>query len=180
MQNSAAESFELIHEIEIDASPELVFQFFTDAELLERWHGVRADIEPRPGGRFVLNITGQTVTRGTFLELEPGRRLVFTWCFEQAQPPLPTTVEVTFTPVGRGTRVRLRHFGFATAQARDNHRRGWAHYLPRLALAASGTDPGPDAWRRDDPPGSDRPPVGRPGERCSTHRAEATRKGQRQ
>ena len=75
MQNSPEESFELIHEI--DASPELVFQFFTDAELLERWHGVHAETEPRPGGRFMLNITGQTVTRGIFLELDPGRHLVF-------------------------------------------------------------------------------------------------------
>jgi hypothetical protein len=23
---------------------------------------------------------------------------------------------------------------------------GWAHYLPRLALAAAGHDPGPDPW----------------------------------
>ncbi len=150
MQNSPEESFELIHEIEIDASPELVFQFFTDAELLERRHGVHAETEPRPGGRFMLNITGQTVTRGIFLELDPGRRLVFTWCFEQ--PPPPTTVEVTFTPVGRGTRVRLRHFGFATAKSRDNHQRGWGHYLPRLAMAASGADPGLDTWRKATPP----------------------------
>jgi hypothetical protein len=26
------------------------------------------------------------------------------------------------------------------------HRTGWEHYLPRLALVAEGTNPGPDPW----------------------------------
>lgn len=143
------DSFDLTQEIDIDASPELVFRFFTDAELLARWLCVRGEVDPTPGGSFMLNVTGTHVTRGTFRELEPGRRLVFTWLFEHVQPPIPTTVEVTLTPVGRGTRVRLRHHGFADPTLRDRHAEGWEHYLPRLAAAASGTSPGPDAWRTD-------------------------------
>ena len=30
------------------------------------------------------------------------------------------------------------------ADAVDDHGEGWAHYLERLALAATGADPGPD------------------------------------
>jgi hypothetical protein len=26
------------------------------------------------------------------------------------------------------------------------HATGWNHFLPRLSLAAAGTDPGPDPW----------------------------------
>lgn len=142
------DSFELVHEIEIDASPDSVFRFFTDPELLERWFCVHAESDPRPGGRFTFNVTGEDVMRGTFLELEPGRRLVFTSLFDNTQPRVPTTVEVTFTPIRRGTRVRLRHSGFAAEKTRDGYRRGWEHYLPRLVVAARGDDPGPDSWRK--------------------------------
>ena len=148
------DSFDLTQEIDIDASPELVFRFFTEADLLARWLCMNAETDPQPGGDFTLDVTGSHITRGTFRELEPARRLVFTWLFDHVQPPIPTTVEVTLTPLGRGTRVRLRHYGFANETLRDRHASGWEHYLPRLAAAASGADPGPDAWRAggvDDP-----------------------------
>jgi hypothetical protein len=28
------------------------------------------------------------------------------------------------------------------------HATGWNHFLPRLTLAAAGTDPGPDPWNQ--------------------------------
>ena len=148
------DSFDLTQEIDIDASPDLVFRFFTEPAFLERWICVHAEVDARTDGDFVLNVTGTHVTRGTFIELVPGRRLVFTWLFDHVQPPLPTTVEVTLKPLGRGTRVRLRHYGFASEPLRDRHAEGWAHYLPRLAVAASGRDPEPDAWRAG---GADQP-----------------------
>lgn len=79
---------------------------------------MHAETDPRPDGDFMLNVTGEHITRGRFLEVEPGRRLVFTWLFEHVQPRLPTTVEVTFTPIGRGARVRLRHYGFPSETLR--------------------------------------------------------------
>ena len=45
---------------------------------------------------------------------------------------------------GEGTLVRLVHSGVPAAD-RSIHVIGWEHYLPRLALAATGRDPGPDA-----------------------------------
>ena len=74
-----------------------------------------------PGGSYVFNVTGSHTTRGTFLVVEPGRRLVYTWLFDHVEPPLQTTVEVTFSPVGRGTRVRLCHYGFADQATHDRH-----------------------------------------------------------
>ena len=123
------DSIDLTQEIDIDASPELVFRFFTDAELLGRWLCAHAEIDPRPGGALTLNVTGTHITRGMFRELEPGRRLVFTWLFDHVQPPMPTTVEVTLTPLGRGTRVRLRHYGFAD-QDTARPPRQWLGALP--------------------------------------------------
>jgi len=84
--------------------------------------------------------------------VEPGHRLVYTWLFDHVEPPLQTTVEVTVRPVGRGTRVRLCHYGFADQATHDRHAAGWAHYLPRLAAAAAGGYPGTDGWRTASPP----------------------------
>ena len=70
--DAVCDSFDLTQEIDIDASPDLVFRFFTDAELLARWLCVRGEVDPTPGGSFKLNVTGIHVTRGTFQELEPG------------------------------------------------------------------------------------------------------------
>ena len=96
-------------------------------------------------------MTGRHTTRGTFLVVEPGRWLVSTWLFDHLEAPLPTTVEVTFTPVGRGTRVCLRHHGFVDQPTTDRHAAGWAHYLPQLAVAAAGREPGADDWRTASP-----------------------------
>ena len=144
-------SFEITREIDIDASPEMVFRFFTEPALLARWLCAQAEVDAHPGGGYLFNVTGSHITRGTFLVVEPGRRLVYTWLFDHVEPPLPTTVEVTLTPVGRGTRVRLHHHGFADRPARDRHTAGWAHYLPRLAAAAAGGEPGADEWRTELP-----------------------------
>ena len=148
-------SFEITREIDIDARPELVFRFFTEPALLERWLCVQAEVDAHAGGSYVFHVTGSHITRGTFLVVEPGRRLVYTWLFDHVEPALPTTVEVTFSPVGRGTRVRLRHHGFADQSTYDRHAAGWVHYLPRLAAAAAGGDPGTDGWRTASPPSSE-------------------------
>ena len=66
-----------------------------------------------------------------------------------------STVEVTLTPVGRGTRVRLHHHGFAEQLTRDRHAAGWAHYLPRLAVAGAGGELGADEWRTASPPAAE-------------------------
>ena len=148
-------SFEIIREIDIDASPEMVFRCLTEPALLERWLCMQAEVDARPGGDYVFNVTGSHTTRGTFLIVEPNRRLVYTWLFDHVEPPLPTTVEVTLTPVGRGTRVRLHHHGFVDRPVRDRHAAGWAHYLSRLAVAAAGGEPGADPWRAESPPSTE-------------------------
>jgi hypothetical protein len=41
--------------------------------------------------------------------------------------------------------VRLVHSGLPDA-IRAGSAEGWDHYLPRLAVAAEGGNPGPDPW----------------------------------
>ena len=140
---------ELVREIHIDAAPEDVFPYFVDAQRMVAWKAVRAELDARPGGRFRVDVTGDgDVALGTFLEIDPPRRVVFSWGWERPEAafgPGETVVEVTLTPAGEGTLLRLVHRGLP-ARAQRRSAEGWEHYLRRLALAASGVDPGPDPW----------------------------------
>ena len=148
MVSMAHEPEEIVREVRIAASPETVFPYFTDADKLVVWKAARADLDARPGGVFRMDVTGRgDVARGQYLEIDPPRRVVFTWEWEQgaATQPARSVVEVTLSPDGDGTLLRLVHRG-VPAEIRRGSAAGWAHYLPRLALAAAGHDPGPDPW----------------------------------
>jgi uncharacterized protein YndB with AHSA1/START domain len=136
-------------EVRIEAAPETVFPFFTDPEKMVRWMGAGATTDPRPGGIYRLNVVLSYFMEGKYLEVVPYTRVVFTWGFaempdgsENPLPPGSTTVEVDLVPDRDATLVRLRHQ--LPADLHDFHVMGWDHYLPRLAIAAAGGDPGPD------------------------------------
>jgi len=142
----------LRHEVRIDAPPEVVFPYFTDPSRMVSWMGVAALLDPRPGGALRIEANGRDVVVGEYVEIQPPRRVVFTWGFDGAAPMVAagsTRVEVTLEPDGDGTLVVLRHHGLA-APARDPHDEGWFHYLARLARAAAGDAPGRDPWIVDD------------------------------
>lgn len=122
----------------IEAPPEEVFRYFTEAEALAAWMGDRAVVEPRPGGCFVLHFEDRVV-EGRYVVVEFPRRVVVTWGRHGSVrlPPGGSTLEVSFTAEGGGTRVTVSHDGLPDAE-RELHAAGWAHYLPRLAAAAAG------------------------------------------
>jgi uncharacterized protein YndB with AHSA1/START domain len=83
--------------------------------------------------------------RGQFVELVPGKRVVFTWGWVDRPgiPPGSTTVEIELSGDTDGTLLVLTHREIPVDEA-DMQKMGWNHYLPRLALVAAGEDPGPD------------------------------------
>jgi uncharacterized protein YndB with AHSA1/START domain len=114
-----------------------------------QWMGTEATLDPRAGGVCRVNPTGYAVMSGEFLEVDPPRRLVFTWGWETemfSTPPQSTVVEVTLTQDGQDTVLRLAHRQLQPG-AMAFHKAGWDHYLPRLALLTTGVDPGVDPWR---------------------------------
>ncbi|GAA1587872.1 MULTISPECIES: SRPBCC family protein [Kribbella] len=136
----------------LPATIERVYDAWTRAELLVRWYcpnprlelKVRADV--RRGGSYVVEM-GPHVVRGTYLEVEPPTRLVFSWQWDGAGDE-PTRVEVELTEVPDGTRMRLSHTGFADAEDAANHRMGWEPELDRLVDLLGVRQPGPAAGRR--------------------------------
>ena len=100
------------HEVRVAASPDSVFEYFTDPAKMVKWMGVEATLDPRPGGVCRINPSGQAVMLGEYVEVDRPRRLVFTWGWETAlfkTPPQSTLVEVSLTPDGEDTVVRLAH-----------------------------------------------------------------------
>src|SRR5215467_8808549 len=51
-------------EVRIEAPPDVVFKFFVEPEQMIRWTGVEATLDPRPGGIYRVNVTGEDVARG--------------------------------------------------------------------------------------------------------------------
>jgi len=137
---------ELVREIMIDATPETIWPFLTQADKHVEWLGTVAEIDARVGGSYRVLVGGQHPAAGEYVEVVPNEKVVFTFGWEQKDHPIPagsTTLEISLHPEGDKTRVRLVHRGLP-ADALDDHGQGWAHYLDRLAIAATGGDPGAD------------------------------------
>src|SRR5215207_1594290 len=114
-------------EVRIQARPETVFEFFVDPEKMRRWKGTEAELDPRPGGTYrVGGIAGGATVVGEFVEIDPPRRLVFTWGWEgdEEVPPGSSTVEVTLTPDGDATVLHLVHRDLPAGQGRGTWRDG--------------------------------------------------------
>ena len=133
----------IVREIHIGATPETVFEFFTDPRKLTRWLATEATLDPRPGGICHQDHAredgsgGSYHMRGEFLEVSPSERVVFTWGFTDPDvgvPPGSSIVDVTLTPDAGGTRLRLEHRDLPVA-AIESHAGGWTGMLERLATA---------------------------------------------
>lgn len=127
----------------IAASPEQVYRAWTKAEALTRWMGPSAEfktvvhaVEPKVGGRYRYELCGpegaRHVVSGVFRTLEPPKKLVFTWAWEERPEEGETQVTILLSPEGRGTRLVLLHERFITAEVRDKHVQGWTGCLDRL------------------------------------------------
>jgi uncharacterized protein YndB with AHSA1/START domain len=121
-------------EIFIRATPERVFRALTEKADLEAWFVKEAMIDLRVGGALRLFWDPESV-EGTFLEIDPPRRVVFTWDERPAIAGI-TTSAFTLTAEGDGTRLHLVHSGFGAGEAWnrlfENINGGWNEELENL------------------------------------------------
>jgi uncharacterized protein YndB with AHSA1/START domain len=124
----------------IKASPEQVYKAWLDPVMMTQFMSPRPDMhvrearaDARVGGRFfVMMVADRDLPHeGTYKELTPYSRIVFTWEAPWSAPD--TQVELVLTPVEGGTEVALTHVKFLSEESRDNHAQGWAGILGKLA-----------------------------------------------
>lgn len=134
----------------IPASPEDVFAAWTDAESLRHWmcpggvEEARAELDVREGGSYRIDmVEGDEVHRhrGEYLEVDPPRRLVFTW-ISPATGEEESRVTVQLEGRKDGTRLRLVHERLPDADTADRHRAGWTQILEKLSARFGVRAPG--------------------------------------
>ena len=127
-----------------DAPCRLVFKMWTEPAHLVRWWGPRGfttisgRMEVRPGGvwsRSMRAPDGSVIrNHGVYREIVMPERLVFTYVTEDlvGNPGPETLVTVTFTDLGRKTRLTLHQGGFESVLAGEAHHAGWTSCLERF------------------------------------------------
>jgi uncharacterized protein YndB with AHSA1/START domain len=96
--------------IALRVPPGEVWGALTDPDRLSEWFGVRAEIDPRPGGAVHFNGPEGAVRRGLVETADPPRRLVFRWRILRGSPAelvagRVSTVEFLLEPDGEVTNL---------------------------------------------------------------------------
>ena len=123
---------------------EHVFAACVDAGQLATWWGPagfvvqESDLDVRAGGRYRLTMQppeGEAFhVGGRFSEIDPARRLVYTFEYEEPDPDdQETVVTLSFFDHRDGTRLVLDHGAFTTQARYELHETGWSETLDRLA-----------------------------------------------
>jgi uncharacterized protein YndB with AHSA1/START domain len=121
---------------------EKVWRAWTDPQALSAWfgpagaHSVQAaELDVRVGGRYRIRFRTpdgeQHEVGGSYEEVQPQRKLVFSWAWHTT-PERVSRVTVAMRPDGDGTVLELLHERFVDAEARTNHERGWTGAFANL------------------------------------------------
>jgi uncharacterized protein YndB with AHSA1/START domain len=133
------------------APREKVWAAWTERKGLEQWmcrdvptHDPKyLELDVRPGGRYVIEIKQPDgviyLGSGTFREVKPPEKLVFTWSWTRTPPsakePMPkeTLVTVQLFERGKATEMLFTHEGFESEPIRESHKKGWDGCFEKLA-----------------------------------------------
>jgi uncharacterized protein YndB with AHSA1/START domain len=128
----------------IRASRDRVYAAWTDSAQLKEWFGPEnvktRDLiaDARVGGQFRWDLTdpqGKEITiSGEYREVEPGKKIVFTWTLEKDEDwkKHSSIVTVKFLDREGGTEIRLTHEKLPNEASRDDHTQGWNSVLDKV------------------------------------------------
>jgi len=126
------------------APPERVYRAFLDADALSKWmppHGFTAKVhhlDARVGGTFRMSFSnfsrgGSHAFGGTYLELVPSERLVYTDTFDDPNLPGEMRVTIALRPVSVGTDLTITQAGVPDVIPPEACHLGWQETLGLLA-----------------------------------------------
>ena len=128
----------------IKAPRDRVYAAWTDPAQLIQWFGPEKvqtrDLiaETRVGGKFRWDLTnseGENMTcLGEYRELQPGKKIVFTWQWDDDEDweNHTSVVTVELFDADGGTELRLTHEQLPNEASRDGHTGGWNSALDKL------------------------------------------------
>jgi uncharacterized protein YndB with AHSA1/START domain len=128
-----------------DTTVPRLWRMFTDPDEVAVWgcgdwyDHIAIDLDLRVGGVLHHRVSGRDdgtpwTFRGVYLEIEPDRRLVYTfdWKTDWRQDPAPSTVTIRFDEGGDGRALlHLEHAEMPRA-GEESTRRHWAAFLDKL------------------------------------------------
>jgi uncharacterized protein YndB with AHSA1/START domain len=146
----------VVKSIRVAAAPDRAFDVFTrgmgswwlKTHSIAKTGQVAVTVEPRAGGRwFETGAGGEQCDWGNVEIWEPPHHVRFIWTLNAdwtTDPPVRTELDVTFTPDGSGTLVRLVHSGLeahahraAEVRASLDSDGGWSGLMAAFAEAAA-------------------------------------------
>ncbi len=144
MTTKASEKLSLEIKRFINAPRDRVYAAWTDPVQLRQWFGPEKvqtrDLiaDARVGGKFRWDLTnseGEKMTcLGEYRELQPGKKIVFTWQWDDDEDweNHASVVTVELSDRDGGTELRLTHEQLPNEQSRDGHTGGWNSALDKL------------------------------------------------
>ena len=135
---------EVVLEKTYDASPETVWQAWTNPEQLKQWWGPKQmrtqslAFDPHVGGKYRWTLVDEKdeemTVFGEYRELVPGKKIVFTWKWDddEAWKYTSSVVTVELSDCDGGTELRLIHEKLPSEESRDRHNEGWNSVVDRL------------------------------------------------
>ena len=137
-------------EIQIEASPEVVYRVVSQPEHLREWWPEEADLVPEPGATGRVTFVRPEGTKSealTVIEADPPRRFSFRWVYDEGGRRRLTTRSWSPStwsrrvpePCSRFSEEGFREKGWEAAVLEEQYRdhvAGWDHFLPRLVAYA--------------------------------------------
>ncbi len=130
----------------LPGGPRLIWRLWTDPHHLRQWWGPMGGcvdhcaVDLRPGGAWRIEFSsptyGNKVVCGSYVAIEPDRRLVFTWGWEEnGEVGHVSRVTLTFEEEDGACLFTLLHEDLSPLQA-ETHPTGWRSCLDGLARHA--------------------------------------------
>ncbi len=126
---------------QLDASLADTWRAWTDSELVRLWFApgtMRCEVlayDASVGGNYRIRMHDDDDSKhtvgGTFLEVEPEKRLRYTWAWEDGEGH-ESQVTVNFSAHADGTRVEIVHEGLENEESVAAHRQGWEGCLAKF------------------------------------------------
>jgi len=135
-------SFTIEQSYYFKSPPKKVFQAMTDPKILVKWFLSKAKVVPKEGGTYTFDWIGGYHMTGSVKQFEESKAVSYSWHDKLPNGKMvETTASFQVAKKGRGTILKLHHYGFTDAEQFAECSSRWAYYLTNMKSVLDwGTD----------------------------------------